>query len=195
MNRTRIVCVTLLVGALALSACSKDDKNANSNGSTTSRASTSSTTAAADGTTTTTSGGSTVTTGGTASHQQPPVGVGEAAPLAENFLVTITRVDHKNLTGEGPGDTSGPGVVATIEVRNNTSAPIDLSKIAVNAHYGDSIPAVPSHIPESGFNGTLEPGKSKTGTYAFRVPEGQDNVVFDIQHSGAPNIVLVDASK
>jgi hypothetical protein len=192
-------CALLFAAALLVVSCSGDDDAADSTSST----STSSTTTAADDATATTSAtdatGTTGTTGastGIASNTLPPVGVGTPSELGGNFIVTVTAIEPTTFSTEGPGQTAGPGVLVKIEVRNDTGAPIDLAGIAVNAHYGENVPASPSGPPDTTLSGIVAPGARATGEYGFRVPDGQQgSVVVDIQHSAAPNVVVVDATR
>ena len=107
-----------------------------------------------------------------------------------------SRVALTTLTAEAPGETSGPGVFVTVTIRNDTDAQVDLNGLAVNAHYGNRIPAAPVRSVAAALEGPLAPGASKSARYAFRVPKDQvGSVRVDIQHSAAPNIVIVDAGK
>ena len=111
------------------------------------------------------------------------------------MFVTVTKIEPTNLTANGPGEVSGPGVFVTVDVRNATDKPLDLAGLVVNAHYGDGTPAVPAALQRDALAGTVAPGESKSGTYAFSVPADQNaSVVVDVQHSSFPNVVIVDAS-
>jgi hypothetical protein len=133
---------------------------------------------------------------GVASRTLRPVGVGEPAELAPNLFASVTHVAPTTLTAEAPGETSGPGVFVTVTVRNATDAPIELDGLAVNAHYGNRIPAAPVRTVGSALRGPLGPGGSKSARYAFRVPKDQvGSIRIDIQHSAAPNVVIVDVGK
>jgi len=190
MRRARIACAFLCVAVVVASACSDDGgtKKAKHKSETTT---TTTTTTVAGGQTSTTTGGS-----GVASNRLPAVGVGTAAPLAQNLFVTVKKVEPVTLEAHGVGETAGPGALVTVEVRNATSAPLDLATMAVNAHYGTT-PATPNGAPPAQpFSGSLAPGATATGKYAFRVPAGQaGSIVVDIQSSAAPNVVIVDAAK
>ncbi|MGZ4690887.1 MAG: hypothetical protein ACXVJW_16850 [Acidimicrobiia bacterium] len=189
MSRVRLACAGLCLAVLVGSACSDDggSKKAKHKSTTTS-------------TTSTTVGTGTATTTpptGPGSNRLPAVGVGTAAPLGNNLVVTVTKIEPVTLQAHGIGETAGPGVVVTVVLKNDTGAPIDTNGMAVNAHYGSATPATPNDgAPAEPFHGTLASGQSATGKYAFRVPKGQEgSVVVDLQHSGAPNVVIVDATK
>jgi hypothetical protein len=187
-------CAVLFAATLLVASCSGDDDDAVGTASSTSTSST--TTAGSDATASATD--TTGTTGAStdiASNTLPPVGVGKPSELAGNFIVTVTSIEPTTFSTEGPGQTAGPGVLVKIEVRNDTNAPIDLAGFAVNAHYGEAVPASPSGPPGTTLTGTVAPGSRATGQYGFRVPEDQQgSVVVDIQHSAAPNVAIVDAA-
>jgi hypothetical protein len=177
--------------AVAVPACSDDDGTSTTRTPTTSARAT--TTTDRSGTTTSTRA---TTTTGISSITLPPVGIGEPAELGENVLVTVTRIEPTTLTAEGPGEIAGPGVIATVEVRNDTDEPFDLGGLAINAHYGDDTPASPSLLPGRSLSGTVAPGQRVSGDFGFRVPEDErDSLVLDIQHSGTPNVVIVEADR
>jgi hypothetical protein len=133
---------------------------------------------------------------GVASRSLGPVGLGEPAELARNLFASVTHVSPTTLSAQAPGETSGPGVFVTVTVRNDTDAPVDLDGLAVNAHYGNRIPATPFRALGSTLKGPLGPGGSKTARYAFRVPKDQaGSIRVDIQHSAAPNVVIIDVGK
>jgi hypothetical protein len=191
MKRARIACAFLCVAVIVASACSDDGDSKKAKRKTEKSTTTTTTTVAGTGDGTTTTGGS-----GPGSNRLPAVAVGTAAPLAENLFVTVTKVEPVTLEAHGTGETSGPGVLVTIDIRNATSAPLDLATMAVNAHYGDT-PATPNGAPPAKpFSGSLAPGATATAKYAFRVPSNQAGaVVVDIQSSSGPNVVIVDAGK
>jgi len=133
---------------------------------------------------------------GIASRILRPVGVGQPAELAHNLFASVTHVEVATLTAQAPGETSGPGAFVTVSVRNDTDAAVDLDGLAVNVHYGDGIPATAVRELGSSLKGPLAPGRSTSARYAFRVPKDQlASIVVDIEHSAAPNVVIVDAGK
>jgi hypothetical protein len=197
MNRQRIAGVLLCVAVLVAAGCSGDDDDTSTAKTTTSSSATSTTAPNTDTTlpsTATTAG--TPNGSGVASNTLPAVGVGTEAELGGNVFVTVTKIEPTSLTAKGPGEVSGPGVIVTVDVRNATNNALDLAGLVVNAHYGDGTPAVPAAVQADALAGTIAPGASKSGTYAFSVPTDQNSsVVVDVQHSGLPNVVVVDASR
>jgi len=195
MSRRPIVGACVLCFAIVVAGCSDSGKGTNATSvdkpaaGSTSTSTTSTNVKGGRGTPTT-------MTTGVASRTLRPVGVGIPAELARNLFASVTRVASTTLTAEAPGETSGPGVFVTVTVRNDTDAQVDLNGLAVNAHYGNRIPAAPVRSVTAGLEGPLAPGRSKSARYAFRVPKDQvGSIRVDIQHSAAPNIVIVDAGK
>jgi len=182
-----LVCVAL-VGASACGDSSSSSKRADTK--TTSSTSTTSTTLAGTGTAPSPPGS------GITGNVLPAVKVGQAAPLAQNLFATVTKIEPVTLEAHGVGETAGPGIVVTLQLRNATAAPVDLAGIAINAHYGAAIPAPPNDGPPAQpLTGSLAPGATATGRYSFRVPSGQVHTVkIDIQDSAAPDVAIVEAS-
>jgi hypothetical protein len=186
LQQVRLAAAALGIAALVATGCGSDGAAASKKESVT---------------TTTTAGASTTTVPGTSETTRPgyvtlpAVAVGVPSPLAEKLTATVTSVEPMKLKAQGPGDVAGPGVLVTIEIRNDTSQAVNLDLIAVNAHYGKDTPASPNRgAPGPTLSGTVAPGQSKTGRYGFRVPDGPTGtIVIDIQHSGSPNVVIVDA--
>ena len=204
MIRRRSLCIALLLLVLVASACSKSTHRTNPTSSTSTTSSTGATPTGANSAPTTTSeptttskpdatSPSTTPVTGISSTRLPPVGVGVQSELANKIFVTVTRITPQTLGARGPTETSGPGVIVTLEVRNATTTSFDLNGLAINAHYGNGIPAVPNHVPGDPLVGALAPGQHRTGLYEFRIANGEaSTVVIDIEHASAPNVVIVD---
>lgn len=124
----------------------------------------------------------------------PPVRVAEPADFGGGLFAVVTRVQAVELEARGPGETAGAGVVVTLELRNESDETVDLGGIAINASYGDGVPAIRnSSAPGATLSGSLAPGDHRSGVYAFRVPDDeQTSLLIDVHHGGYPNIVLVD---
>lgn len=124
-----------------------------------------------------------------------PVGTGTPADFGGGVTATLTGTRSVDVVAHTPGETSGPGVAATIKVSNGSKQPFDLSTIAVNATYGDGTPAIVSRSdPAQDLTGTVDPGKTATGVYVFRVPKDQTgSLVVQVQSGVKPNIVQFSA--
>jgi hypothetical protein len=188
-KHVRFAAAALCVATLVAAGCGSDDASASKKKDAT--------------TTTTVAGGTTTTTGGSTTPPVvpgyttlPPVGIGVASPLAANLTATVTKLEATKLKAAGPGDVAGPGVIVTVEIRNDTAQTVNLDLMAVTANYGKDTPASPNRGATTSLAGQLAPGQSKSGSYGFRVPESETGLItIDIQHSASPNIVVVQAKK
>ena len=173
---------------LVIAGCSSDDDaDGKENGSTTTT-----TVAGAD------TGPSTTGAPATAPPSTPvaddlkgPVAPGTPADLGGGVLVTLTDSETLDVTANLPGETAGPAVASTLEVRNDSKEPFDLSTIAVTASYGDGTPAIVNRSePAEDLTGTVEPGKTAKGVYVFRAPEKDaDPMVLEVQSGARPNVL------
>jgi hypothetical protein len=74
------------------------------------------------------------------------------------------------------GKAGGPGVIATVTIRNGTKKTVDLSLTTIKMNYGANGIEAESVYDENtgdGFSGTATPGKAKTAKFAFAVPANQ----------------------
>ena len=123
-----------------------------------------------------------------------PVPIGASAAFRDVGLVaTVTKVEAVRLAAEQPGDIAGPGVGVTLQLRNDTNAPVDLGGIVVNAYYGDRTPASPSSsAPSAPAAGLVQPGGTGSGVYAFQLPTEQvPSLMVEVNYSGSADVVLV----
>lgn len=122
-----------------------------------------------------------------------PVPAFEEAPFGDGLVATVTEIEEVELEGMGPGETSGPGILVSLELRNDSSEDIDLTGLVVNASYDGGTPAIANTSPvTSPFSDLLAPGESRDGVYAFRVPPKQAaSVQVELQHFASANIVVI----
>lgn len=100
-----------------------------------------------------------------------PVQIGSPATIAPGVRVTVRGFRTLKVTAAVPGETSGPAVAFVVEVRNGSTAPVNLDGIAVTASYGAATPATPiSSAPDNPLTGRLTAGSTAQGSYTFRVP-------------------------
>lgn len=105
-------------------------------------------------------------------------------------------VKFESVTGEvtGPGDVAAAAVRVTIDYTNTGTAPLDLNLIVVNGYMGAQRDPAETyeHPGGSPVSGSLEPGKTATGVYLFRIPEDRrDDVTFVVDyHAGMPAITF-----
>lgn len=157
-----------------LAGCSGDDGAGSTSGATPDPGTTpGSTPSASAPATASTSPGAGVTASATGAAARS-VKVGRPAALQPDVIVRVVGVRKVNLTAEGAGETAGPGAAVKLRVGNASARSIDLGELAVNAHYGPGrTPAAPNTTNGDGgreLAGSLEAGRSRTGTYYFTVP-------------------------
>ena len=123
----------------------------------------------------------------------PPVPVGEPASFGGGLVATVAQIDQLQLEARGPGEIAGPGVGVTVELKNESADPIDLGGVAVNASYGDGVPASSSGAaPAAPVTGALPAGETRRGVYVFQVPnEDAGSLVVEVNYNGSPNVVLI----
>jgi len=124
----------------------------------------------------------------------PPVPVGSPTTFRDvGIAATVTDVEQVQLEARIPGETAGPGVGVTIELRNDTKAPVDLGGLAVNAYYGDGTPANANSSPPSApASGSVQPGESGRGVYAFRIPAEQvSSLVVELNYNRSADVLTI----
>jgi hypothetical protein len=122
----------------------------------------------------------------------PPADVGEPVQIARNVVVTVSNIRTTTVSGSGPGEIAGEGVVFSVQVRNQTTAAVDVGGFSVTASYGNNLPAIPSDSsPSAPLTGVLRPGAGATGTYVFRMPAAQvGSLNIQVSSDSSPNIVV-----
>jgi hypothetical protein len=121
----------------------------------------------------------------------PPVKMGTPAEIAGGVSVSIGKAAAFTATAHGPGEIAGSAVSVEVRVTNSASAPFDLNTLAVNAAY-DGTPALPNDSdPAKPLSGTLRPGGSATGIYAFSLPrEKISRLKVDVSSGQAENVAV-----
>jgi hypothetical protein len=122
----------------------------------------------------------------------PPVEAGKPAQIVRNVVVTVSKIRTTTVSGTGPGEVAGEAVVFALEVRNQTTATVDVGGFAVNASYGKNLPAIPSDAaPSAPLTGLLKPGAVATATYVFRMPASQVSTLkIEVTSNASPNIIV-----
>jgi len=120
------------------------------------------------------------------------VSTGDSSSFGGQVAVTVSAFTAVTVSASGPGEVSGPGMKATVVVRNGGSTPVDLSSISVNGYYGDEYtPASPVASETTGLTGSLAAGEQASGAYVFSVPKDSQSAFRVTVGSGASPIVLV----
>lgn len=186
---------------LSLIACSSDDSSDGGTSTSTSAAQGSTSTSASPSTTEgpaapQTSGPPATATDGAqvGVNVLPAVGVGTPADFGGGVTALVTSTKQVDVEAVAPGETAGPAVAVTLEVRNDSDAPVDLSLLAVAASYGKDVPAIPNgNDPADPLVGTLAPGAHRSGVYVFRVPKAEaDSLVVSVQGSFSSNTLVFE---
>jgi hypothetical protein len=122
----------------------------------------------------------------------PPADVGTPVQIVRNVTVIVSNIRTATVTGTGPGEIAGEAVVFAVEVRNGTTAAVDLGGFAVTASYGRNVPASPSNAaPSAPLSGSLKPGGVAAGTYVFRMPAAEvGSLKIEVSSNSSPNIVV-----
>jgi hypothetical protein len=117
------------------------------------------------------------------------------ADFGDRVTARIGSVSPFTAEGGGVGEVSGSAVRVTVAITNGTGAAIPLDSVTVNAFHGsDQTPAAPlvSDTSSTPLAGSLAPGASANGSYAFSVPEGDiDSLVVSVSRgAGSPLVVF-----
>ncbi|MFQ1003612.1 hypothetical protein [Modestobacter sp. SSW1-42] len=123
----------------------------------------------------------------------PPVALDQEAGTGDGVTVRLDRIEAVQGTGTGPGNIGGPALRLTVALTNGSSAPLSLDGVQVTMTSGaDQAPASPLNDPSANeLDGVLAPGGSVTGTYVFRVPQDQRDVVsVTVGHTAAAPLLV-----
>lgn len=115
--------------------------------------------------------------------------LGETAELEGGVNVTVSEVEALDVTATTPGEIAGPAVALTLTVENTSDEPIDLSTAMVSVTGSkDSLGQPTTSEPYSPFSGSVEPGKTSSGIYVFRLPaDERDSLEVTVEYiAGAP---------
>ena len=109
---------------------------------------------------------------------------GKKIRYPDGVVVYVTRIRQTNLTplGSAGGAAAGtPVSVLSLRVKNKSAAPVEILGAAALAYGPTGKAAVGAY--DNGIEalgGTIAPGKARTGTYGFVVPEGyRDDVLLE----------------
>jgi hypothetical protein len=94
------------------------------------------------------------------------------------------------VTGQGPGELSGPAVALTLQVTNGSARPLDLGTVTVSASMGGQEASSSEAAPARPFSGRLAPGAKAQGVYVFVLPAGGRRPV-GVVVSLAPDLPVV----
>jgi hypothetical protein len=151
--------------AMVLSGCSNDGDQAADATTTTSTTDTTAATGGDDGATDEAVTDTGVTDEGEVGE---PVALDAPADFGGGVTARLTEIEAVTVEGRLPGERSGPGVAITVEITNDSGAPIDLSLVTVDlvdAAGASASPITSSEAP--GVSGELAAGAATTGRYLY----------------------------
>lgn len=138
--------------------------------------------------------------GGNVSESVPSGSVRTAAPIdltaTANFGTGVTAKVVANsrisFTAHRPGEISGPAVEVRIRFTNNSSAAVSLANVVLNDQDAKATPLVQvDSSPAAPVSGSLAPGKSATGIYAFELPPSYHSpLTLSVSYTTAAPVVL-----
>jgi hypothetical protein len=100
-----------------------------------------------------------------------PVDIDEPATIEGRLTASIIGVESIETEANVPGEIAGPGVIVTIEVRNDSDQTIDLNSVVVDLIGGDGVSATPILAGTTPVGGALAAGAAASGTYVFNIEE------------------------
>lgn len=105
------------------------------------------------------------------------------------LVVDVLDIQKATVQARMAGETSGPGVIVTVQIRNNSADAINVGAATVAGKSADGAPLVPmSGTPSQPFFGQLDAGGSADATYAFRTYSQDEGGSFTITVNPAPNL-------
>ena len=178
LRRGGLVALTVPGLVLALAACGSGGVTpAPSASAATSSAAPSSAAPTAPATPTTTAAAP-AATGGLSEVPTVPVTTAPAVPVSspatvDGVTVTLGRVTAFTGAAQVPGELGGPAVAVPVTLRNGTGAAVSAGDVVVDLVGADGSPASPfTSGPAKPLSGTVAPGATVSGVYAFTL--GQD---------------------
>ncbi|MGP5056272.1 hypothetical protein ACTXMW_08915 [Brachybacterium paraconglomeratum] len=132
--------------------------------------------------------------GPTAAPELPEVqgSVDEAIELPTGVVVSLTGITTTSLEAETPGEYSGPAVVVTVQVVNDSSTAQDVGSAAVSLNAEDGEVGVPTGAsPYAPLEGRLAAGETVEGTYVFMLdPASGRTVTVRVNHSAGEPVAV-----
>lgn len=120
-----------------------------------------------------------------------PVPITGTANFGGAVTASVAKVTKTDLTANGPGEFSGPGVALTISMKNGSSRPLDLSVVGVTVVGANGVTALPVQgAPAAPFSGQLAAGGTATGVYVFSLhSQPADPVTVSVEYSTVAPVV------
>ena len=126
---------------------------------------------------------------------EPPVAIDEPAETESGVTARITAVKSVETKANLPGEIGGPGVAITIELRNGSSAPIDLNNVVVDLVLPGDVSATPITEGSEPFTGVTAAGATQAATYVFTVDASErGDVTIRLSYSADQPVVVFAGS-
>lgn len=121
----------------------------------------------------------------------PVVPIGQVSRITPQVLVRVRSVSELTVKATSPGDVAGPAVAVTVAVTNDSTAPFAVAGLVVTASYHGGLPGDETDAgPSDPMTGSVQPGRTATGVYVFRVPSRYASTLrLEITSDRSPTIV------
>jgi hypothetical protein len=101
-----------------------------------------------------------------------PVPPSTPADVGGGVRLTLAGSRAVTVTGQGPGELSGPALAVTLRVANGSARPFALDGVTVSASIRDEEASPSASPPARPLSGSLRAGGTADGVYVFVLPEG-----------------------
>lgn len=129
---------------------------------------------------------------------KPAVPFSSAASFGGGVSVKVTKIADQTSSDTGPGTIKGePAVAFTLSFRNDSGAAISVNTVNVTATYGSSdTPASSANSSSNApFAGTVKPGGTATGVYAFAIPKNaRGDVTLQLWYAQGKPVVVISGT-
>jgi len=124
----------------------------------------------------------------------PPVALTKEAAVGNGVTARVSSIKSVTASASGRGNVDGPALEVHVRITNGTAKALSLDEVEVALFYTEQDTSASPVADRAGvpFQGTLEPGASAEGTYAFTVPaDERDHVTVTVGYTaGAPLLVF-----
>jgi hypothetical protein len=123
-----------------------------------------------------------------------PVPLSEPADFGTGVVAVLEQVRSVQTQARSPGEISGPGLLLSVRLTNDTGEPVSLDTVTVNLTDAAGVPGLPiGGPPAMPFEGRLAPGASAVGTYVFTIAEGaRSPVMVEVFYSTQAPVVVFE---
>lgn len=120
--------------------------------------------------------------------------VGQTVQPRSGIRLQITKVEATQVTAQGPGEVSGPGVLVHVSVTNDSTETVALSSATVTVTDVANLPAVGmTGPPAAPLPRQVQAGKTVGGVYVFRLQTGSREplrITVELGQEGVPVVIF-----